>query len=60
VNERLQPYVAETRRQTAAAAEAARQFSQAETVLTNREYSFCLFPEKDLRDFFASNFTLKR
>jgi len=54
INAALQPWVEEERsRLETLLAESARML-QAQTILENREYAFCLFPESMLREFFES------
>ena len=54
INEALQRYVAPLRARLSAQRRQAARAVEAEAVLSGREYGFCLFPEKTLRDFFAS------
>jgi hypothetical protein len=50
-NEELQPWIAERRNATLArAASVARQL-RADAILSSRQYGFCLYPEKKLREF---------
>jgi hypothetical protein len=51
LNSDLQRWLAEPRRRAALALESARRAEQVGGVVGSREYAFCLFPEKDLRDF---------
>ena len=51
VNEALQPLLAERRHGLSAEREGIVRSLGAEAVLSSREYGFCLFPEKELRDF---------
>ena len=51
VNEALQPWVEEPRRQLEQQRSVVTQRLRAEAVLGSREYSFCLYPERSLRDF---------
>jgi len=51
LNQGLQRWLAEPRRAVARALEAAHRAEQVAGVVGSREYAFCLFPEKDLRDF---------
>jgi hypothetical protein len=53
VNEALQPWLADARRQLLARREQAARRSRAEAVLRWREYAFCLYPEETLREFYG-------
>ncbi len=53
INTALQPWVAPRRAELAAEREAAAREAAAESILTWREYAFCLYPQKNLRNFFA-------
>lgn len=53
LNERLQAWVEPVREETLCALEKAEQAAHAASVLTSREYAFCLYPGEDLQDFFA-------
>ncbi len=53
VNERLQPWVAQRRRQLQERQAAVATALRAETVLGWREYGFCLYPEQTLQEFFV-------
>ncbi|HKD35861.1 MAG TPA: hypothetical protein VKB78_03645, partial [Pirellulales bacterium] len=50
-NERLQPWVAERRAATLARAANVTRQLRADSILASREYGFCLYPEKNLREF---------
>jgi hypothetical protein len=50
-NQRLQPYVADRRREIEAQLASAREQSRANRVLLSREYAFCLFPRTSLEHF---------
>jgi len=54
INEDLQPWVAEQRRRLARRLEFAGAALRAESILSSREYSFCLYPEQTLREFLAA------
>jgi hypothetical protein len=54
VNEALQAWLAEERRQALARREQAARRWRAESILRWREYAFCLYPEATLRELFAS------
>jgi hypothetical protein len=54
VNESLQPWVAEQRRQLLVRRDQAAEQLRAEDILTWREYAFCLYPEETLRTFLDS------
>jgi len=51
INEALQPWVAPQRRRLLADRQRTEEALRAESVLSWREYGFCLFPEKTLRNF---------
>lgn len=51
INEALQPYVAERRRQLLQQRSRITESLEAQAVLSCREYAFCLFSEKTLREF---------
>lgn len=51
INEALQPYVARWRKKLSDARRRAARALQAEAVLSCREYGFCLFPQRTLREF---------
>lgn len=53
VNAALQPWVEPLRREMIELDRRARQLAQADAVLAWREYAFCLYPEEQLRGFFA-------
>ena len=52
VNQELQPWVAGLRKQLLLELDQIAKSTKAQTVLSWREYAFCLFPEKTLQDFF--------
>ena len=52
INRELQPWVADLRKQLLAEVGQTTKSTKARTVLSWREYAFCLFPEKTLQDFF--------
>jgi hypothetical protein len=54
INEALQPWVAPMRERLLKERQRAGRAMKAEAVLGSREYGFCLFPEKTLRDFLFS------
>jgi hypothetical protein len=51
INRDLQAWLADDRRRAEDELRKARQAEHVEGVVGSREYAFCLFPEKDLRDF---------
>jgi hypothetical protein len=51
INEALQPYVAPVRQRLVTQRRQTAQALKAEAILSGREYAFCLFPEKSLREF---------
>jgi hypothetical protein len=53
VNEALQPWVAQRRQALLAMREKTARALRGEEVLASREFGFCLYPEKTLREFFA-------
>ena len=53
LNDLLQPYVASDRRRLLEERDRMAQALRGEAVLSSREYAFCLFPEKTLREVFA-------
>jgi hypothetical protein len=53
VNASLQPHVESLRQKLHAERESLRQALRAEAVLSSREYAFCLYPERTLRDLVA-------
>ena len=53
LNERLQAWVEPVREETLRALEKAEQAARASSVLTSREYAFCLYPGEVLQDFFS-------
>ena len=53
INEELQPWVAQRRRQAAELESKMRRAAAAEKILAWREYGFCLYPEKTIREFLA-------
>jgi hypothetical protein len=52
INERLQPYLADRRRQLQLAREAAIAEARRRRILNSREYAFCLYPEETIREFY--------
>lgn len=54
VNQSLQNWLAEPRRELLESRAAATDRSRAETILRSREYAFCLYPSSTLRQFFSS------
>lgn len=54
VNQALQPWVEPERQRLLRQLEPIRAALRAETILSSREYSFCLYPEATLREFFFS------
>ncbi len=50
-NEHLQPFIVAERTELTARLAALRRALRAEAILSSREYSFCLHPEKSLREF---------
>jgi hypothetical protein len=50
-NEALQPWVAERRTAALARARTVERQLRADAILSSREYGFCLYPEKNLREF---------
>ena len=52
INQELQPWVADPRKQLLSELDQTTKSARARTVLSWREYAFCLFPEKTLRNFF--------
>jgi hypothetical protein len=54
INEELQPWTAERRRQAAELADKIRRAQDAEKILAWREYAFCFYPEKTIREFLAA------
>lgn len=54
VNEALQPWVESERQRLLRQIRPIQAALRAEMILSNREYSFCLYPERALREFFAS------
>ena len=53
LNEALQPYVESNRRRLLEERERVGQSLRSESILSSREYAFCLFPEDELRNFFS-------
>jgi hypothetical protein len=56
VNEALQPWIADQRRQLQSQQERLATLLQAQELLASREFSFCLYPKKRIHDFYAGNF----
>lgn len=54
INEALQPWVSDQRRQLQQRLACVGAGLRAESVLASREYSFCLYPEETLREFLAA------
>jgi hypothetical protein len=54
INEALQRYVMPLRARLAAQRRRTGRALEAEAILSGREYGFCLFPERTLREFFAA------
>jgi len=52
INQELQPWVADLRKQLLSELDQTAKSAKARTILSWREYAFCLFPKKTLRDFF--------
>jgi hypothetical protein len=52
INRELQPWVADSREQLLTELDQSAKSTKARAVISWREYAFCLFPEKTLRDFF--------
>jgi hypothetical protein len=52
VNERLQRYLTDRRRQLESARDAAIAEARRRRILSSREYAFCLYPEETIRDFY--------
>jgi hypothetical protein len=55
INEALQPYVAPLRKHLEADRRKAVEARKADAILSSREYGFCLFPEKTLREFLVAS-----
>ncbi len=53
INEELQPWLAQQRREAAEREGKIRRARDAEKILAWREYGFCLYPEKTIREFLA-------
>lgn len=54
INRALQPWADPARRQTLEQIEEARRAARAASVLSSREFAFCLFPEALLREFYSN------
>ena len=54
INERLQPWLAQTRAALERRHAAALADARKERILASREYAFCLYPEDTIREFFDS------
>jgi hypothetical protein len=54
INEELQPWLAERRRQLYTDQATIRKKLQAEDILASRDFAFCLYPESTLRNFVAA------
>ena len=52
INQELQPWVTEPRSHLLSELDQTIRSTKVRTVLSSREYAYCLFPEKTLRDFF--------